>query len=121
LKAEAWFVPADLSEAQVYLATLRDGKAVNPQLLLNNETAAAYIPAGNGRILFVQNENLYSQKLDRSARKLSGDPELLREHVASFAGVRNANFLCRVTAQLPGAAEPPCFLRRRSLTGRETG
>ena len=73
------FVPADSEGAQIYLATLRDGKIVNPQLLLANDTSAAFTPAGGGRILFVRADNLYSQKLDLRARKLSGDPELLQE------------------------------------------
>jgi serine/threonine protein kinase len=86
------FVPADSEGAQIYLATLRDGKIFNPQLLLANDTSAAFTPAGGGRILFVRADNLYSQKLDLRARKLSGDPELLQEHVASFAASRNAYF-----------------------------
>jgi eukaryotic-like serine/threonine-protein kinase len=78
------FVPdRDPEEAGVYLATLRDGKAVNPVLLLKNQTAARYTPAGGGRILFVRNDNLYSQKLNRSARKLEGEAELVAKGVAS--------------------------------------
>jgi eukaryotic-like serine/threonine-protein kinase len=79
-------------EAKIYLATLRDGKAVDPTLLLNNDTAAAYTPAGGGRILFVRNDNLYSQKLDRKARKLTGEAELVQESVASAVVFRNSQF-----------------------------
>jgi len=86
------FVSWDLDGAQVFLATLKDGKAVNPKLLLRNETAAAFTPAGGGRLLFVRNDNLYSQKLDLRARKLLGSPDLVQEHVASDAGSRNAYF-----------------------------
>jgi hypothetical protein len=86
------FVSADSGEARVFLASLRGAKIVNPQSLFSNETSAAFTPAGGGRILFVRGDNLYSQKLDLKARKLSGDPELVQEHVASFAGVRLANF-----------------------------
>ena len=81
------FVPQQSQEAQIYLATLRDGKAVDPTLLFKNDTAAAYTPAGGGRILFVRNDNLYSQKLDRKARKLTGEAELVQEAVASAVGI----------------------------------
>jgi hypothetical protein len=60
--------------------------------LLNNDTTAAFTPAGGGRVLFVRNDNLYCQQLDLKARKLLGGPELLQEHVASYAGSRNAYF-----------------------------
>lgn len=86
------FAPANSGGAQVYLATLRNGKVVNPQLLLTNDTSSAFTPAGGGRVLFVRNDNLFSQKLDLKARKLSGDPELVQEHVASYAGLRLAYF-----------------------------
>jgi hypothetical protein len=73
------FAPFSKSdEAAVYLATLRDGKVVEPVALLKNQTGARYTPAGGGRILFVRSDNLYSQKLNRQARKLEGEPELLR-------------------------------------------
>jgi serine/threonine protein kinase len=77
------FVPNnDPSDPAVYLASLRDGKAVDPALLLKNETAARYTPAGGGRILFVRNDNLYSQKL-KGARKLEGEAELVAQGVVS--------------------------------------
>jgi len=78
------FVPhRDSDEAAVYLATLRDGKAVDPVLLLKNQTAARYTPAGGGRVLFARNDNLYSQRLNRSTRKLEGEAELVARGVAS--------------------------------------
>ena len=86
------FAPEDSQATQIYLATLREGKAVDLTLLLNNDTAAAYTPAGGGRILFVRNDNLYSWKLDRKARKLMGEAELIQESVASAAGPRTAQF-----------------------------
>ena len=76
-------VPEGAAEGEVYLATLRDGKAVNPVLLMKNDTAVSYTPAGGGRILFVRNDNLYSQKLNRRGRKMEGDAELVQEGVAS--------------------------------------
>ena len=86
------FAPRQSQETQIYLATLRDGRIVNPKLLFNNDTSAAYTPAGGGRILFVRNDNLYSWKLDRKAGKLMGEPELVQEHVASAAGPRTPQF-----------------------------
>jgi hypothetical protein len=78
------FVPSrDSSDAAVYLATLRDGKAADPVMLLKNQTAARYTPAGGGRILFVRNDNLYSQKLNRQTRKLEGEAELAVQGVSS--------------------------------------
>ena len=86
------FAPEESQGTQIYLATLRDGKAVNSTLLFDNDTSAAYTPAGGGRILFVRNDNLYSWKLDRKARKLTGEAELVQETVASAAGPRTAQF-----------------------------
>ena len=86
------FAPAASQEAQVYLATLNGSRAENPTLLLRNDTAAAFTPAGGGRLLFVRNDNLYSQTLDLRTRKLEGDAELLQERVASYAGSRSAYF-----------------------------
>jgi serine/threonine protein kinase len=76
----------------VYLASLRDGKAVDPVLLLNNQTAARYTPAGGGRVLFVRDENLYSQKLNRWARRLEGDAESVAQGVASQPGDSHGMF-----------------------------
>ena len=42
------FMPPDAEGGEQYLATLRDGKAVNPTLLMKNDTAASYTPAGGG-------------------------------------------------------------------------
>jgi Tol biopolymer transport system component len=86
------FSPNDSESTQIYLATLRDGKAVDAKFLFNNDTSAMFTPAGGGRIVFVRDDNLYSQKLDLSARKLVGEPQLVQEHVVSDPGPRNANF-----------------------------
>jgi len=80
------------SEGEIYLATLREGKVVNPVLLMKNETAARYTTAGGGRVLFVQNDNLYSQRLDIKDRKLKGDAELVQTGVASVPGLGLAQF-----------------------------
>ena len=67
----------------VYLATFRNGRLVNPVLLMRNDTAAHYTSAGGGRVLFVRNDNLYSQKLDRKERRLIGEAELFEQGVGS--------------------------------------
>jgi len=87
-------VPEDGAGAEVYLATLRDGKALNPVMLIKNDTAASFTPARGGRVLFVRNDNLYAQKLDRRGRKLMGEPELVQLGVASGPGaaVDHADF-----------------------------
>jgi hypothetical protein len=78
------FVPsANPDDAAVYWATLRDGKATDAVMLLKNQTAASYTPAGGGRLLFSRNDNLYSQKLNRSTRKLEGEAELVAQGVSS--------------------------------------
>jgi len=86
------FSPADASATQLYIATMHDGKAVDPRLLFNNDTSAAFTSAGGGRILFVRNDNLYAQKFDVKERRVVGDPELVQERVASSAALRNAYF-----------------------------
>ncbi len=78
--------PDEEDGAEVYLATLRDGKAINVSLLMKNETAAWYTPAGGGRLLYIREDDLYSRKLDRKRRKLDGDAELVQRGVASIPG-----------------------------------
>ena len=80
------FAPAGSDEREVYLARLRDGTLTDAVLLLKNETAVRYTPAAGGRVLFVRNDNLYSQRLNRATRSLEGDPELLVTGVASQPG-----------------------------------
>jgi serine/threonine protein kinase len=70
----------------VYLATLHDGKAVQPVKLMTSQTAALYTPAGGGRLLFVRNGNLYSQHLNWQGRHLDGPAELLVSGVAYQPG-----------------------------------
>jgi serine/threonine protein kinase len=79
--------PDDGSSNEVYLASLDAGKVVEPVALLRNDTAARYTPAGGGRILFVRDDNLYSQRLDLDRRKLAGDSELMERHVSSAPGL----------------------------------
>ncbi len=78
--------------AEIYLATLRNGKVINPVLLMKNDTAVAYTPAGGGRVLFVQNDNLFSQRLDRRGRRLVGEAELVQTGVFSIPQLSRATF-----------------------------
>jgi eukaryotic-like serine/threonine-protein kinase len=94
------FHPFGSEGAHLYLSTLREGKVAEPRRLLDNDTAVAFTPAGGGRIVYVRNDNLYSQKLDRKARKLAGDPELIQERVSSFAGWRTPYFSVSRTGTL---------------------
>src|SRR6185295_1646114 len=94
-------------ESGVYYATLRDGRVADPVLLMKNATAARYTPAGGGRILFVRNDNLYAQTLNRTARRLEGTPELIQQRVASSPAFSRAQFSVSrtgVVAWRPGTA-----------------
>jgi eukaryotic-like serine/threonine-protein kinase len=86
------FRPDGASGTEIFLATLQNGKIIKPVRLMQNPTAAHYTPAGGGRILFVRNDNLYSQRLNLRERKLEGDPELVQTGVASATSVAEANF-----------------------------
>ena len=101
--------PDDGTGNEIYLASLKAGKVADPVSLLKNDTAARYCPAGGGRILFVRNDNLYSQKLELGQRKLLGDSQLIAEHVGSGPGmfVDRADFSVSrsgVLAWRPGTA-----------------
>ena len=100
-------VARGVEQSEVYLATLRDGRAVDPVLVMKNATAARYTPAGGGRLLFVRNDNLYAQTLNRAARTLEGEPELIQQRVASSPAFRVAHFSVSrtgVVAWRPGTA-----------------
>ena len=63
--------------------------------------------AGGGRILFVRNDNLYAQTLNRTARTLEGEPELIQQRVASSPSFYVAHFSVSrtgVVAWRPGTA-----------------
>ncbi|HYV29937.1 MAG TPA: hypothetical protein VEO53_02325, partial [Candidatus Binatia bacterium] len=96
-----------IEESEIYLATLRDGRATDPVLLMKNATAARYTPAGGGHILFVRNDNLYAQTLNRTARKLEGEPKLVQQSVGSSPAFHRAHFSVSrtgVVAWRPGTA-----------------
>jgi hypothetical protein len=83
---------ANIEESEIYLATLREGRAADAVLLMKNATAVRYTPAGGGRILFVRNDNLYAQTLNRTTRTLEGEPELVQQRVASSPSFYAAHF-----------------------------
>ncbi len=91
-----------IEESEIYLATLRDGRAADPVLLIKNATAVRYTPAGGGRILFVRNDNLYAQTLNRTTRTLEGGPELIQQRVASSPSFYAAHFSVSVRASWLG-------------------
>ena len=100
-------VDQGIEQSDIYLATLRDGRAADPVLLMKNATAARYTPAGGGRLLFVRNDNLYAQTLNRTARRLEGEPELVQQRVASSPSFHVAHFSVSrtgVVAWRPGTA-----------------
>jgi len=100
-------VEQGIEQSDIYLATLREGRAADPVLLMKNATAARYTPAGGGRLLFVRSDNLYAQTLNRTARKLEGEPELVEQRVASSPSFHVAHFSVSrtgVVAWRPGTA-----------------
>jgi eukaryotic-like serine/threonine-protein kinase len=80
------FTSSGEGASTAYLARLRDGALLDAVALLENDTAALFTPAGGGQVLFVRNDNLYAQRLDRSARALVGAPALIVTGVASQPG-----------------------------------
>jgi eukaryotic-like serine/threonine-protein kinase len=79
-------------EGEVWLATLSQGAVAKPTVLFKNDTAARYTPVDGGRVLFVRNDNLYSQRLNRSSRAVEGQAELVVRGVASQPGLMRADF-----------------------------
>jgi len=86
------FRPDGDAEARIFLARLRNSEVVSLVKIMQNMTAAHYTSSGGGRILFVRNDNLYSQRLNLKERKLEGDSELVQSAVASAPGVGSADF-----------------------------
>lgn len=86
------FEPLGADLADVYVATLRDGRPTDAVLLMRNKTAPRYTPAGGGQLLFVRDDALYAQAFDVSARRLEGEPEVVERNVASAPGFRLAHF-----------------------------
>ncbi len=88
----AWSVYGD-AEVGLYLATLENGKLTRgPMFLRKNMTSAHYSSAGGGRILYVQNDKIYAQKLNIRRGTLEGEPERVVDGVFSELTIRHASF-----------------------------
>ncbi len=77
------FIPEDGSDGEIWLATLSGNEMTDVAVLFKNESQAQFTPYAGGRVLFVRDDNLYSQALDISARSMADEPELIVEQVAS--------------------------------------
>ena len=88
----AWSVYGD-AEVGLYLATMEKGKLTRgPLLLRKNMTSGHYSPSGGGRLLYVENDNLYAQKLNIRRGTLEGEPERVVDGVFSAVGMHHASF-----------------------------
>lgn len=86
------FVPKQKQELETYLATLRGGEAVNPVLLMRNQTAPLYTPVRGGQLLFVRDGVLLARGFPVAERRLEGEPITLERGVASAPAQHLANF-----------------------------
>ncbi len=100
----------DPDNSAIYLSSLSNGKASDPVLLLKSHFSGEYTPAGGGRLLYLHNDNVYSQKLNLHSRRLEGDPELVIQGVGSRPGLASSRGFYTVAhngtiAWLPGRGE----------------
>src|SRR6185503_16852882 len=79
-------------ESEVCIATMARGTVTAVKTLLKNVTAARFTPFDGGRLLFVKNDNLYSQRVNVTARTIDGEPELIISGVGSQPALRRADF-----------------------------
>lgn len=95
------WMPGDRDEAGLYLARIEQGKVMRaPILLRKNSTTCHFTPAGGGRLLFVQDDKLFAQKLDQRAERLDGEPQLMVSGVFSTPGRHEASFSVSVNGVL---------------------
>ena len=135
-----WAVNGD-AEVGLYLATLEKGKLTRgPLRLRKNMTSGHYSSSGGGRLLYVENDKLYAQKLNIRRGTLEGEPERVVDgvfsdvamHRASFSVSRNGVLVWRAgragLAQLTwfnragtvlGTAGPPCLPGQVRLSPNE--
>jgi len=77
----------------IYLAGWRQGTwTQRPVLLKANLNEARFTPMHGGCLLFVQNDNLYAQKLKVAAGKLEGVPELVQSQIATAVDLLTSHF-----------------------------
>lgn len=118
----AW--AGDNDETGLYLATLEKGKFTRaPSLLRRNMTAGHYSPALGGRLLYVQNDKLYAQKLNIRGATLEGEPERVVDGVLTMPETRYArisvsrNGVLVWTAGRAALSQPTWFDRRGNVLG----
>ena len=117
-------VPQGSEEVATYLVTLREGRPTDPVLLTRNASGIRYTPAGGGRVLFVRNDNLYAQTLNRKARTLEGDPETDsagRRDTGSFGVFFGVPLWCRRVAAGSRSARGSQHLRSSRTANRHGG
>ncbi len=118
----AW--AGDGGETGLYLATIEKGKFTRaPSLLRRNMTAGHYSPALGGRLLYVQNDKLYAQKLNIRGATLEGEPERVVDGVLTMPETRSARFsvsrngVLVWTAGRAGLSQLTWFDRRGNVLG----
>jgi len=85
--------------SNLYLGGWSGGKSTLPSALLRaNCGEARYSPAHGGSVLFVQNDNLYAQKLNLARARLEGSPILVETPVAGSGGIYPDNSSFSVSA-----------------------
>jgi hypothetical protein len=87
-------LPQDATfERGIYLAAWSEGKwKQRPVLLKSNLNEARYSPMHGGCLLYVQNDNLYAQKLNVATGKLEGEPELVQAQIATARDLETSHF-----------------------------
>ena len=112
------------AERGIYFAAWSDGQwKLRPVLLKPNLNEARYSPLHGGCVLYVQNDNLYAQKLNVAEAKLEGAPELVQTQVATTVDLGASHFSVSengVLAWRPGKAvlsRLTWFDREGNITG----
>jgi serine/threonine protein kinase len=92
--ARDWNQPDNgTAERGIYLASWSGGQwRRRPTLLKANLNEARYSPLHGGCLLYVQNDNLYAQKLNTAEARLEGVPELVQSQVATSADLSSSHF-----------------------------
>src|SRR5262249_40187080 len=80
-------------EVGLYLATLNGSEITRaPILLRKNLTSGHFSPMDGGKLLYLQDDRLYAQKLNVQSGRLEGDPQRVLDGVFSGISTRQANF-----------------------------
>ena len=96
------------AERGIYLAAWSGAQwKRKPVLLKANMNEARYSAMHGGCLLYVQNDNLYAQRLNLGEAKLEGDPELVQAQIATSVDLASSHFSVSsngVLAWRPGRA-----------------